>query len=263
MNKIREEQIIEITIFTCIAFLILAVVIIVFFYFSRKKIIKIQINNKNREIDYQKQLVRTIIITQESERKRIAQDLHDDISSKLNIISLNTQLLKRTNLPIEKITEIVDNIISNTKTVSDDSRRIAHDLLPPVIQNFGLHAGIEELCFDLSFSKTVNAICKGETKFDCLPIDKQLQVFRILQELTSNSIKHGKAKNITIDFSEGTNFKKMIYLDDGLGFNLHRIQKSKGLGMKNIESRVNFLEAEMKINSNVNGGIKFELIFEL
>ncbi len=263
MNKIREDQIIEITIFTCIAFFVLAIVVIVFFYFSRKKIIKIQIENKNLEIEFQKQLVKTIIITQETERKRIAQDLHDEISSKLNIISLNTQLLKKTNLPIEKFSEIIDNIIVNTKSVSEDSRRIAHDLLPPVIQNFGFHAGIDELCFNLTQTKSVIAKVTGETKFDCLEVDKQLQVFRILQELTSNSIKHGKAKNIIIDFSQSQNFKKMTYTDDGLGFDLDRIQKSKGLGMKSIMSRVDFLDAKMNINLNIDGGIKFELKFEL
>jgi signal transduction histidine kinase len=89
----------------------MSIVLILFFYFSRKKIIQKELEKKDLEINHQKSLLRAVIITQEDERKRIAQDLHDDISSKLNIVSLNSHLLQTPNLSSDELMEITDIII--------------------------------------------------------------------------------------------------------------------------------------------------------
>jgi signal transduction histidine kinase len=261
MNNIKENQILELTIYTCLAFLLMALILILFFYFSRKKIIQIEVENKNLEISYQKELANAIIITQEAERKRIAQNLHDDISSKLNVISINTHLLKNEDLSESEKMEITDTIINYTKLVSDDSRRIAHDLLPPVLQNFGLDAGINEMCSDLSQLKSLNISYKSQIEFDIQDNDKHLHLFRILQELVTNSIKHGDSKNISISFTQDKYNKILNYSDDGIGFDVLSIKNKKGLGMKNIESRINFLGADLKIESELNKGSVFTIIF--
>jgi signal transduction histidine kinase len=95
-NLANEKEIVEIIFYLCF-FIVIAVTLVIFFYFSRKKIIQKELEKKDLEIQYQKELY-AVIITQEEERKRIAQDLHDDISSKLNIVSLNSYLLTAPNL---------------------------------------------------------------------------------------------------------------------------------------------------------------------
>jgi signal transduction histidine kinase len=97
-------------------------VLILFFYFSRKKIVQIEVDKKNLEIDHQKELLNSVLITQEEERKRIAQDLHDDISSKLNVVSLNSHLLKTPNLNETEQLEITNNIIELTQKALENSR---------------------------------------------------------------------------------------------------------------------------------------------
>ena len=146
VNTLQESEIIEIIVYSFIAFLLMGIVMILFFYFSRKKIIQKELEKKDLEIQYQKELLSAVIITQEEERKRIAQDLHDDISSKLNIVSLNSHLLNTPNLSPKEVTEITGNIINLTSKALDNSRKIAHGLLSPVLDKFGLHAGVEELC---------------------------------------------------------------------------------------------------------------------
>ena len=86
MNPVYEREIVTIILYTSVFFIILAVVLILFFYYSRKKILQKEFEKKDLEIQHQKEQLRAVIITQEEERKRIAQDLHDDISSKLNIV---------------------------------------------------------------------------------------------------------------------------------------------------------------------------------
>ncbi len=114
VNTLQESEIIEIIVYSFIAFLLMGLVLILFFYFSRKKIIQKEFEKKDLEIQYQKELLSSVIITQEEERKRIAQDLHDDISSKLNIVSLNSHLLTTPNLTETEVVEITNNIINLT-----------------------------------------------------------------------------------------------------------------------------------------------------
>lgn len=207
--------------------------------------------------------MRSVILTQEEERKRIAQDLHDDISSKLNVVSLNTHLLNTPNLSEEELAGITSNITDLTQKALENSRRIAHDLLPPVLEKFGLHAGIEELVAEFNSSKSVYVVYKNNLEFDINEIDKQLHVFRILQELLNNSVKHGKASEISIEFKSINGQKTCFYSDNGIGFDLKSENSQKGLGMKNIESRINFLNGIFSIKSDKNKGVQINFNFKL
>ena len=250
----NDSKIIEVVVYTFLAFLSMALVLILFFYFSRKKIIKHEIDKKNLEITYQKELLNSVIITQEEERKRIAQDLHDDISSKLNIVSLNSHMLKTADLTESELNEITSNIIDLTTKALENSRRIAHDLLPPVLEKFGLHAGIAELALEFNSSKVVQVSYENHINFDTVDNYKQLHIFRILQELMNNSMRHGKAKEIVVSFDSISNVNTCNYSDNGLGFDINNKKNGKGLGMKNIEGRINFIGGSMKISSEINKG---------
>lgn len=244
-----------------VAFLLMSFIVISFFYFSRKKIIQKEIEKKNLEINHQKELLRSVILTQEEERKRIAQDLHDDISSKLNVVSLNTHLLNTPNLSEEELSAITNNITNLTQKALENSRRIAHDLLPPVLEKFGLHAGIEELVAEFNSSKSVHVTYKNKLRFDINEIDKQLHIFRILQELLNNSVRHGKASEISIEFKRINEKETCVYTDNGIGFDLKSEDCQKGLGMKNIESRINFLNGTFSIKSHKNNGVQINFTF--
>jgi signal transduction histidine kinase len=95
---------------------------------------------------------------------RIAQDLHDDISSKLNIVLLNS-LVDHNLIYLKRIHEHSKHYQSQGKAL-DNSRKIAHGLLPPVLEKFGLHAGVEELCLEFSSSKAVKVNYENKTAFD-------------------------------------------------------------------------------------------------
>lgn len=236
----------------------MSIVLLLFFYYSRKKIVQKELEKKNLELAYQKELMLATIEVQESERKRIAQDLHDDISSKLNIVSLNTHMLTETDLTEAEISDITLNIINLTTKTLESSRRIAHDLLPPVLDKFGLHAGIEELCYEFNSAKSVAVKYENKVTFnDDNDSNKKryLHVFRIIQELMNNSLRHGKASLISLCFDENGTKTICRYSDNGKGFDAEKMKLSKGLGMKNIESRIIFLEGDIEINSAVDKGV--------
>lgn len=261
VNSLPEKEIVAIILYVSLFLMILAVVLIIFFYFSRQKIIQKELEKVDLILRYQREQLHAVIITQEEERKRIAQDLHDDISSKLNIVSLNSHLLTAPELTETETAEITENIINLTTKALENSRKIAHNLLPPVFEKFGLNAGIEELCEEFETSKSVKTYYKNEINFDEKDIDRHLHVFRILQELMNNSLRHGKATEIWISFTTKNGLNTCDYEDNGIGFDNSDTVHQKGLGMKNIDSRISFLEGTIKITSEINNGIAVNFTF--
>ncbi|WP_243860542.1 sensor histidine kinase [Flavobacterium poyangense] len=253
--SIPEKEIVIIILYTSLFLMLMAIALVVFFYFSRKKIIEEEVEKKNLEIHYQKEQLLAVILTQEEERKRIALDLHDDISSKLNIVSLNSHLLRAPNLTEKETLEITGNIINLTTKALENSRKIAHNLLPPVFEKFGLHAAVEELCEEFESCKVVKVCYQNEIEFDHNDMDRHLHVFRILQELMNNSLRHGKANEIKIAFKIENEMYVCHYEDNGVGFDIGKLENQNGLGMKNIDSRVSFLNGTIKIDSQIGSGI--------
>jgi signal transduction histidine kinase len=260
-TPVYEKEIVAIILYTSCFFMVVAIFLVAFFYFSRKKIIQKELEKRDLEIHLQKEQLHAVIVAQEEERKRIAQDLHDDISSKLNIVSLNTHLLSAPNLTEDETQEITGNIINLTAKALENSRKIAHNLLPPVFEKFGLNAGVEELCDEFESSKSVKVHYNNEIDFDAKEIDRHLHIFRILQELMSNSLRHGKATEIWIKFKNENGINSCTYEDNGIGFNIENSENQKGLGMKNIDSRISFLNGTLKIDSQIGKGIQVIFTF--
>nr|WP_315248849.1 histidine kinase [uncultured Flavobacterium sp.] len=255
VNSIPEKEIVAIILYISLFFMIVSIALIVFFYFSRKKIIQKELEKKDLILAHQRDQLHAVLITQEEERKRIAQDLHDDISSKLNVVSLNSYLLTSANLTEAETKQITTNIINLTAKALDNSRKIAHNLLPPVFDKFGLHAGVEELCEEFESSKSLKVFYQNKIDFNENEKNKHLHVFRILQELMNNSLRHGKATEISIIFDKVNEINSCIYKDNGIGFDSKKSENQKGLGMKNIDSRISFLNGNIEISSEINKGI--------
>jgi signal transduction histidine kinase len=261
---INDRELVSAIVYTFLAFILLTISVLVFIFYSRKKVIQKEIEKKDIEIKYQKEMLNAAILTQEKERKRIARDLHDDISSKINIISLNSHFLNVKDLSETEIKQITSNIIEVSAKVLESTRRISHDLLPPIFEEFGIHVAIEELCTNFSngnFMKIEYQNPYKQVVFDEIDKNNHLHLFRILQELVNNSIRHGKATKIKIELDKNESERILTYQDNGIGFDVTYESIKKGLGMKNIESRVEFLNGGFKIESVVNQGVKGVLNF--
>lgn len=256
----EDNQIITTTIIGVLLLLLMSIAFLSFFFFSRKKIIQKELEKKSAEIEHQKDLIQATILTQENERKRIAQDLHDEISSKLNVIHLNANLLLDGELSSDEYSNVNKSILDITTRTLETSRKIAHDLLPPILEKFGLKSAIEELADDYNSSKKVSISYELNYPKNYLNKTFELHVFRIIQELINNSIKHGKAKNINLVVTKNNTNLNFVYTDNGVGFDIDRAQFQKGLGMKNIESRIELLKGELTIKSKIDKGVTVKII---
>lgn len=252
----EEGQIVNIILIAIGLLVFMAFSIVLFFYYSRKKIIKTELEKATMEIAHQKEVIQANLITQEDERKRIAQDLHDAISSKLNVVSLNANILTESGITSEETNKIGESIVKVTGTVLENSRRIAHALLPPTLDKFGLEAALEELCDEVEETKKFEISYIFDYKAGHIEENNELHVFRIAQELFSNAIKYSEASHLNLQLETNENLVYLRYKDDGIGFDLEKAKKAKGIGMSGIENRVAILEGTLEMESTIGSGLK-------
>lgn len=245
-----------------LSMLAFALAFVLFANFSQKKILREQMRNQEQLSKHHEELLYSNLMTQEAERKRIARDLHDEIGSKLNIILLNTHRLKSKDNNDKEILEIMAEVESTINTTIDSTRRISHELLPPTLEDFGFIETMLELQYNMNKLEELSIEFNVLENHGAINDDLiELNLFRVLQELINNSLRHGKATEINVDFSVGKSNLKLSYSDNGVGFDKENIENKKGLGMKNIESRLQMIKADSDYQSAPGKG--FQMLINL
>lgn len=259
-NTILLEKSPTLTIFSLVLFfLVISILLVVFFFLSKKKIIQKTLEKKELELFHQKELLEANLLVQEKERKRIGGEIHDDINSQLSILGLFAQSLGKDGLNSKEIQEIKNNLLQHISKTNENSRRISHSLYPPILEKFGLIAALEDLINDYKLSEKIDIVLEIDTHLKGLNTITQLHIYRIFQELISNSIKHGNATKVKISSFELNDNFNFIYEDNGVGFDLNEYYlKKTGLGMKNIENRIYFLNGDFTLDSKPLEGINFK-----
>ncbi len=221
--------------------LVLTIGLILFIIFHQRKVIRYQLRLQQMEQLQQKVLLNASIRMQEEERQRIAADLHDDAGPLLATarLYLNENLVNQ-----DKVTQLQS--IFQARQILDDTiqlvRNISHSLMPPTLKNFGLESAINDVIQKIGGSGSMNASSRFHDYDERLKSEKELIVFRIVQELMNNIMKHSSASfiHLTQNMNNG-NFVLRIH-HDGRGLvqsDFEKLNKSNvGLGLKNISSRL-------------------------
>ncbi len=242
-----------------IFFLVISILLVVFFFLSKKKIIQKNLEKKDLELFHQKELLKANLLVQEKERKRIGGEIHDDINSQLSILSLITHSLGKNKMQLPEILEIKNNLLQLISKTNENSRRISHSLYPPILEKFGLSAALEELIDNYTLSESIEINLKNLVNFEQLTTETQLHVYRIFQELITNSIKHGESTQIKILCKNDKDKFNFNYQDNGVGFDVEQYKfKKTGLGIKNIENRIFLLKGNFTLNAKPKEGINFK-----
>ncbi len=254
----------EVVIFISIAILcmlLLALLVIFFFHYSRNKILQQKNINQQMQIKHQDELLKNNIIIQEQERARIAAELHDDIGVKLSVIRLYVNQIAKHKTKQNDSESILVKTNQILDTTIDTTRRISHELLPPVLEELGLRLALDEFVREtaeasgISIKLDYNNLIKPQAGFI------ELQIFRIIQELVKNTLNHANASKLRISVDKMDQGLKVAVKDNGKGMDTSEINKSKGLGMKNIQSRAKIINGEICIQSELGNGT--ETIIEI
>ncbi|MBS1946224.1 MAG: sensor histidine kinase [Bacteroidetes bacterium] len=234
------------------AIVILAILIgIILIYF----IVTI-ISYHRRYIKLQKERIFAEITMQENERRRIANDLHDSLGPLLSSVKLNINSIDISNKQDE---EIISRASKRIDEIIKSMRQISYNLLPNTLQRNGLNEALREFVKDIQsrHNMQVHLYFPKEVSF---AKEKEIHVFRIVQEMLHNVLKHANAKNLYISITEENGNLQVMVKDDGRGFDLEKSKKeSKGLGLKSLESRIEMLNGQLNFESFPNKGASYFL----
>lgn len=214
--------------------------------FRKRKII----HEKEKEV----LTLQSLLQGQEIERERMARDLHDGLGGILSGIKLNLSSMKGNVIISEKDVNLFTKSIDQLDNAIAEMRRVAHNMMPEALLKFGLTEAIQDYCDGINESNTVKL--KFTNLGLTIPLEKSVEIilYRIIQELTNNAIKHASAKNILVQLSKNENILNLTVEDDGKGFDTKQLANIKGTGLQNVHSRIDYLKGSLEIQSSVDGG---------
>ena len=238
----------NILIFGTVGMCVMAITLVSVVVFHQRRVIRFNKQLQKLEEDKQQMLLKASISFQEEERQRIAADLHDDAGPLLATV----RLYLNENLVHQEPSVQLQSIFS-AKQIIDDTiqliRNISHSLMPPTLKNFGLEVAVKDLFEKINGAGIINASARFHDNRERLTEEQELLIFRILQELVTNIIKHSKAGFIHLTQNVQGNFSYFRIHHDGTGIIQSQFEKlnftSAGLGLKNIESRVKVLKGRI------------------
>jgi signal transduction histidine kinase len=238
-----------------VGMLVLSGAIILFVVFYQKKMIQEQLKRQQMELDYQQKMMEAALESQENERKRVAADLHDSIGAMLSTIRVGiTTIAKQMNDPqsLDQPKLMLDDTISSV-------RRISRDLMPSTLEKFGFAQAVKEMCEQFQATALMPIVCHEHGEIKAMHKSRELMLFRIVQELINNALKHSYATEVIVNVT-GEDEIILTVEDNGVGFSPDDFKSptanGKGLGLFNIENRVRVLGAKMEFEKNRKKGSK-------
>jgi two-component system, NarL family, sensor kinase len=218
------------------------------------------------ELETEKQLTATeaVLKGEEQERARLAKDLHDGLGGMLSGIKYSFTNMKgnlimtpENALTFERSIDMLDSSIK-------EMRRVAHNMMPEALVKFGLDAALKDFCKDINQSGAVKVIYQS-VGMEERQIEQtaSIAVFRIVQELLNNIIKHASATQAIVQLNMLNQQLNVTVEDDGIGFDPAMLKTGKGMGWANIENRVEFLRGKLDVQSGEGKGTSVHIEMNL
>jgi two-component system, NarL family, sensor kinase len=209
-----------------------------------------------RELEKDKQLVAVdaMLQGQEEERSRLAKDLHDGLGGLLSGVKFSLSNMKDNLIITPDNMAVFERSLDMLDTSIKELRRVAHNMMPELLTKFGLDEALKEYC------NSINATNLLLVKYQSIGMDARIDksaeiiIYRIVQELLNNIMKHAAAKEATVQLVKEEGRLSIIVEDDGKGFDTALIKNNKGAGLTSIQSRVDYLKGQLDIHSEAGKG---------
>jgi len=253
INKAEQTRKVYLIIALNIILLIIVITILIIYRFKQKQ--KAQILKETIRQD--KLRYKAIIDSEENERIRIAKELHDGLgqllsSAKLNISSFEDSIDDDNITTYKNSINIIDEAVGEV-------RNISHNLMPTALTKYGLIEAINSLAKKINDSKQINVSFNHNNINISLEKETEIAIYRIVQEIINNMLKHSKASLINILLQSDNNTLSIEISDNGTGFNTNEITNSKGIGWQNIYSRVSMINGKITVNSLTDKGTNIKI----
>ncbi len=219
----------------------------------------LRLKKQREEIEVEKtKRISSLIDGQEMERQRLSRDLHDSLGQSLLAVKLKLEQARNTNH--EKSQHMISDTQEQLKNTIQEIRNITNNLMPPVLEVFGIEQGLKNLCKDTAATTGIDITFTSENIPETLDARLKIYLYRIAQEAINNITKHADASEASIRFSFGDNMLKLVIADNGKGFDPAN-NDANGNGIMNMKERIQLLKGECNVNSIKEKGT--EIVFEI
>lgn len=250
-----EQTEIQLLVFvTTIIVLILAITLIVFFFYFQQKKTAYLIKQRETQKRFQEEINKSRLEIQEQALQNISWEIHDNVGQLLSTAKMQLNMVQFS-LPEENQSGIQETGDLIGKSLQE-LRGLAKSLNPETIKNKGLITSITQEIERFNRLNFIKASIEISEDYYDLNNEKEIILFRILQEFCNNTLKYSKAKNLKIVFNFYKDKVFIIAEDDGVGFDVNDTSKHKGIGLTNMKSRGELIGAEIELKSEIDKGTK-------
>jgi two-component system NarL family sensor kinase len=209
------------------------------------------------ELETEKQLTaaEAVVKGEEQERTRLAKDLHDGLGGMLSGIKYSFQTMKGNLVMTPENHQAFERSMDMLDSSIKEMRRVAHNMMPETLVKFGLDTALKDFCNE------INQVGALKVNYQSIGLEgaaidqtTAITLYRIVQELLNNAMKHAAARNVIVQVSKTDNVISVTVEDDGKGFDTSILSQSKGIGWSNIQNRVEFLKGKLDVNSQSEKG---------
>lgn len=226
--------------------------------YLQKKNLQLRLERNELEKKQQREIFMATLNAQEEERRRIAENLHNGLGQLLYTVKLNLEQIEpplnqnfaRYPNPLKQAERLLTEAIR-------ESRRISHELMPTILEDFGLQAAVEDMCEQ--FNKTISFTCHFQGGNEQLDKHIEIAVYRMVQELVINIIKHAQATQASVSISLEQSLVNILIEDNGIGFTVS--YPKRGIGLNTIQNKIKLLNGTFDIVSLKNKGTKIHIRF--
>lgn len=251
--SMQKEDFIAIAAIIIVLLFLGVMFLLTLFYFNNKKRRIIE-EKRLLELEFNKELLKTKLEIQDETFRNISQEIHDNIGQTLSLLKLTIATAIPEN--IDQVTEALKNSKQMVIKTIQDIRNLAHSLNPDFIEQIGLPTAIKQQLELVDRTKKYEVVfdVKGEQiKYHS---KKELVLFRVVQELINNIVKHAKANKISILMKYSESHLEISVADNGIGFDMNTLKTNKdiGIGLLNMNNRIKMIEGELNISSSIGEG---------
>jgi signal transduction histidine kinase len=233
---------------------IIVILILVFLNFKNKNRLQTE---KITKLETEKQLLATeaVLKGEEQERTRLAKDLHDGLGGLLSGIKYSFQNMKDNLILTPENAQVFERSLDMLDSSIHEMRRVAHNLMPETLFKFGLDMALNDFCTAINNSGVL------QLKYQSFGLENtklnhsvSVSVYRIVQELVNNIVKHAEAKLALVQLTVSENLLLIDVEDNGKGFDTDKLKDQKGIGWNNVSSRIDYLDGKLELNSQPGKG---------
>ncbi|MEO5563030.1 MAG: sensor histidine kinase [Chitinophagaceae bacterium] len=228
------------------------------YYRNRQQLLKKEKSlQEERIITIEKQLqvasLQSMINGQETERIRIAKDLHDGLGGLFSTVKMHYSTLQQ-DTPSVKENPLYKKTLDLINNAADELRKVAHNMMPEVLMKVGLAEALQDFCNNISSGKLLTVTFQTFGMEKRLSSSTEIMLYRIIQELVNNIIKHAYATEAVIQINRDGNRLSLIIEDNGRGFDTREADEKRTMGIATVKSRVDYLNGKLTIDSRKNIG---------